>query len=411
MIKTTLTMPPPTADIPVLRRRLEAALRQIEGLKSLNANLEQQLIAKMTSLSNNTTLTGNNTSTVSSTNTSKNVADATAHAMIDALQLQMEAMGLMTRKSREEERKNQSLDAASRGGLVEIVPAGYSGNNSDHTTNTQKASVKNGHGPLERVVALWKQACATRDKKLEEAARRLQSAGIELGAKEAELAAMRQAAKALKHARNEAITAATVMEKRMREALSCRRSLESQLSAAMTGLGDRDLLRERISALEAQYNSLKQQAAASETRAVQAERALAGARATAVATSEQLRRCEETESRARAANERASEAENAFARHLESHSQQDGSTSLGKQLEEAWATERRLAQKLQEMQLEATEAKSELATAIKNVEMYAQRASMLQEQLNEAVGALAEQGAALDALQGALKEEKALRCR
>ena len=224
--------------------------------------------------------------------------------------------------------------------------------------------------------------------------------------KEAELAAMRQAAKALKQARNEAITAATEMERRMREALAVKRSLEAQLAAATTGLGDRDLLRERINSLEMQYKALEKQATVSEMRAVQAEGALAAARATAVASSEQMRRCEEAENRARAANERASEAENALSRHLESHSQQDKSTSLGKQLEAAWATERQLAKRVQEMQIEAAGAKSELETAVKDVEMYAERAAALQEQLNEAVGALAEQGAALEAVQFALQQEK-----
>jgi chromosome segregation ATPase len=404
MLKTTLNMPPSTADIPVLRRRLEAALRQIEGLKSLNANLEQQLIANVTSLSASTSLTGGNNSasttatSSSGTTANRNLADATAYAMIDALQLQMEAMGMMTRKTRQQEEslKRKSLD---------VVVPGAVGDATVHLTSASKDRL----GPVERVVALWKQACATRDEKLEEAARRLQVAGIELGAKESELAAMKQAAKALKKARNEAIAAATDMEKRMREALSCKRSLESQIAATVTGLGDRDLLRDRVSSLEKQYSALKEQANASEMRAVQAERALAAARSTAVATSEQLRRCEEAEGRARAANERASEAERALARHLESHSQQNSSTSLGKSLEAAWSAEQGLMKKIQEMQVEAAGTKAELAIAVKDVEMYAKRAAELQEQLNEAIGALAEQGEALEAVQHALHKEKAAR--
>ena len=392
MLKTTLPMPPPTADIPTLRRRLEAALRQVEGLKSLNANLQQQLMAANggTSLSHTTSLTGNNT------------ADATAYAMIDALQLQMEAMGLMTGKRQQQQQQQRRQSTTDRG--VAVVVPGATTRPSSGDLNTAHNTMTAIGGPIERIVALWKEACATRDEQLEEAARRLQSAGIELGAKEAELAAMRQAAKALKKARNEAITAATDMEKRMKEALSCKRSLEAHVAAATTGLGDRDLLRERISTLETQYFALEKQAMASEMRAVQAERALASAESASVAAKKNLILAEEAESRARAANERAFEAEKALARHLESQSQQDCSTSLGKQLETAWATERQLAQKVQELQIEVSGAKSELESASKEVE----RLLPLQEQLHEAVGALAEQGAALEAVQFALQTERAL---
>jgi len=412
MLKTTLSMPPPTADIPTLRRRLEASLRQVEGLKSLNANLQQQLTANVTSLTHTTSLTGNSTAGSAGMQQQqgqqgKNLADATAHAMIDAVQLQMEAMGLMTRKRQQqrqqhgEESRRQSI---TDGGAAVVVPGATRPSSAHVNTANNTATSTSGGGPIERVVGLWKQACATRDEQMEEAARRLQSADLELGAKDAELAAMKQAAKALKKARNEAISSATDMEKRMREALSCKRSLEAQVTAATTGLGDRDLLRERIFTLEKRYNALEKQATASERRAVQAERALACAQSTVVDAKKNLVSAEEAENRARAANERAFEAEKALSRHLESQSQQDCSTSLGKQLEAAWATERQLAQKVQELQIEVSGAKSELESAVKEVE----RLLPFQEQLNEAVGALAEQGAALEAVQFALQRERAL---
>ncbi|KAL4543722.1 hypothetical protein Ndes2437B_g01537 [Nannochloris sp. 'desiccata'] len=407
MLKATLPMPPPTADIPTLRRRLEAALRQVEGLKSLNANLEEQLIAHMNSLSTTTSLTGHSTAGSAGMQQQrqqvKNLADATAHAMIDALQLEMEAMGMMTRKQQQQGEESR-WQSTTNGRVAVVVPGATRPLSADVNTVMNTTTTNSGGGPIERVVALWKQACATRDEKLEEAARRLQSAGIELGAKEAELAAMRQAEKALKKARNEAITAAAGMEKRMREALSCKRSLEAQVAAAKTGLEDRDLLRERISTLETKYSALEKQATASELRAAQAEKALASAQSATAAAKKNLISAEEAERRARAATERASEAEKALARHLESQSQQ-GSTSLGKQLEAAWATERELAQKVQELQIEVSGAKYELESAVKDVE----RLLPLQEQLNEAVGALAEQGAALEAVQFALQAERALR--
>lgn len=338
---------PPGADAPALRRRLEAALRQVDGLRALSGNLEAQLTAAQ----------ARNAAAQAAGRSTPTAAVDTAHALIDALQAQV----------------------------------GGSGPGLPSQTNLSTVS----GGPLPRVVELWRQAVASRDANLADAGARLQAALAALGAKEAALAAARQENAALKAARREAEEAAAAAECQQRNAEDRRRRAQADLMTAQAAAEAADVLHSRVDTLEGAIEEAEGRAAAAEARAEEAEREAAGARARAEAASEQLRRAQEAEGRARAAEERAAEAETALAAHLEGAARGDA-TSLGRQLEAAWAAERDLAARVHELQADLAGARAQAAGS-------ARRGDAAEAQLREALESLAEQGDALEALQRAIK--------
>lgn len=370
---------PANADASALRRRLEAALRQVASLRALNTNLEQQLFVAV-----------QQSRRLLPPREQARSAIETAHAMIDALQAQMASAGLDTQKRS----TTASTGEGNRSGANETAE-----DSSPHAPSPVEGTL------VPRVVDLWRQACAARDAKLQDAERRLRAADAALDAKEAELAAMEQAAAGLAEARQEAIQAATEMENRLRGIEEERRDIELEAAAAVAALEDQGYLQQRVASLESSIREMENRAAAATARATKAERALAAEQAQGKAAAEWVRRAEEAEKRTAAAETRAAEAESALAHHLESSSKHDA-TSLGRQLEQAWVTEAELAARIQELQAEAAGAKSELESAIRELERQTELSRSYQEQLREAIDALAEQGAALEALQQALREER-----
>ena len=391
---------PANADASALRRRLETALRQVANLRALNTNLEQQLFIAIQQ----------STRKLLPRDQARSAID-TAHAMIDGLQVQMASAGLQpngdTWRKRRENNNNINDDDGPADGKIERDAE--QSRNTPTTVGLETSSSHRGahiEGTLvPRVVDLWRQACAARDAKLQDAERRLRDADAALDAKESELAAMEQAAAGLAEAREEAIQAATEMERRLRDIEDGRREVELEAAAAVALLEDQKVLQQRMASLDSSLREMENRATAALARASKVERALATEQAQGKAADEWVRKAEEAEKRAATAENRAAEAEQALANYLESVSQQD-STSLGRQLEQAWATEAELAARIQQLQTETAGAKSELESAIKEVERQSYLSRTLQEQLNEAVDALAEQGAALEAFQQALREER-----
>ena len=366
---------PASIDAPSLRRRLIGALQQIESLRLLNANLEQQICvtADLTRRSNSQTMT-TTTTTKEEEQEQEHPSVELAHALIDALQAQMRCT------------KSASAVAASK------------------EEESSRAVTDSSSSPVERVVALWKEAIACRDHQVAEAQHRLQAALLKIDEKDGEIAAMRTAADALRKARREAVAAAAHMEGKLRNAENANRGLAIDVAAAAAVDEERAALQKQVSTLHSTLNQLQSRVDAAEAENVQLERMVSVEKAAAVKLCEQLRGAEMLEEKVAAAENRAVEAEKTLARHLETVSQQ-GDTSLGQQLEIAWATERELAHRLQDLQIESTGAKSQLEAAMADAQMYCERSAALEDQLTEAVAALADQGAALEALQALVKEE------
>jgi len=331
---------PATRDASVLQRRLDAAMSHIESLRLLNHNLEEQL--------------------------------ATALVM----------------------HGREGQTAGRDHPLKTPAP--------DHQNNAQTLEAETRlSSSLEKVVSMWKEACTSRDARLQDAEGKLRTALGQAAQHTAELTAL----KTTLQASNAEVEASQqlIHELRMRldEVLRTHDVLKRQAEAGDAAQASAKRARAALTAVERQLNETKVQHSASQSRIFELERALEESRVAADRLNEHLRLLEGYEGRARASEERALAAEAALAKHLDSSSSAEA-TSLGKQLQEAWETQSHLAGRVQELRKELAEVRGEAAAARRDANAEAARCSALQAQLSEAIGALEEQGAALEALQSAL---------
>lgn len=247
---------------------------------------------------------------------------------------------------------------------------------------------------LQKVIEMWKEACCARDVQVRDAEAKLRAATSKAASQEAGLAAVQSLLQAMQAKVEESQAAVQNLQGELHEAKAVASRLQQQADTARPAETDARIAKK---VLEGAQNDLK--AAREEVAALKL--ALQQEQQAAAEVTAHLQSLEEAEERAVAAEERAAAAEAALARHLEG----PGSSTLGRELETAWAHEADLSCKLQQARVEAAEAKGAECAMRSEVEALRTRVAALQAQLAEAVGALEEQGAALEALQAALAQK------
>lgn len=334
-----------TSDVSVLQKRLKTALHQLESMSALNRNLEQQLAAATASRRRSHKI---------------GAGGCVTHAMLDALAL----------------------------------------HGSSVSSSLQPPSNDRHDDPcIERVINLWKEACARREERVHSIENEVRTMQSERAHLDAELAGMNTALQSAKKAKDAAFAAVEELKSQLTELELSHKAATRELLLAQDASKDVALLRHRVDAAEGLSKELQGRLSSAETIIDGLRASLEKERMAASDLAETLRRCGDFERRAFDAEQRAQKAEEALAKQLASVADINGvNGSIGQQLETAWKREQALAQKMHAVREELAEAHGKLNAYERDAETKDSRIEALQSQLAETVEALVMQGNALEGL-------------